>query len=74
MIIISSSGNNIANITAVKCKSIGTSRQIFTKLKSLNLGKYYFECGLVFMNVMLRTSILYACETYYNLKEQEIMY
>ena len=23
------------------------------------------------MNVMLRTSILYACETYYNLKEQE---
>ena len=34
--------------------------------------KYYFECGMLFMNVMLRSSILYASETYYNLKENEI--
>ena len=27
---------------------------------------------MVFLNVMLRRSILYACETYYNLKEKEI--
>jgi hypothetical protein len=47
-------------------------REIFTKLNSLNLQNYYFECGLIFMNIMLRSSILYACETYYNLKETEI--
>ena len=27
---------------------------------------------MIFLNVMLRSSILYACETYYNLKETEI--
>ena len=27
---------------------------------------------MVFLNVMLRSSILYACECYYNLKEKEI--
>ena len=70
--IISNSGNNMANIQAIKNKSIGTIRQIFTKLNSLNLRKYYFECGMLFMNVMLRSSILYASETYYNLKEYEI--
>ena len=36
------------------------------------MGKYYFESALVLMNAMLRSSILYACETYYNLKEGEI--
>ena len=70
--ILSSSGDNMANIRSIRNKSIGIIRQIFTKLNSLNLQKYYFECGLLFMNVMLRSSILYACETYYNLKENEI--
>jgi hypothetical protein len=27
---------------------------------------------MIFLNAMLRSSILYACETYYNLKEKEI--
>ena len=27
---------------------------------------------MIFLNVMLRPSILYACEAYYNLKENEI--
>ena len=60
--------------TYVHCrkKSIGIIRKIFTKLHSLNLQQYYFEGGMTFMNVMLRSSILYACETYYNLKETEI--
>ena len=58
--IISSSGNNMANINELK------------KKKSLTLQKYYFECGIIFMNVMLRSSILYACETYYNFKENEL--
>ena len=38
----------------------------------MHLKKYYFECGVIFLNVMLRSSIFYACETYYNLKETEI--
>ena len=40
-------------------------------MESLNLRKYYyyFECAMLFLNVMLRSSILYAGETYYNLKE-----
>ena len=69
---ISSSGNNMANIRAVKCKSIGISKKIFLKMNSMNFGKYYFEVGLIFLNVILRSSILHASETYYNLKENEI--
>ena len=32
---------------------------------------YYYECDIIFMNVMLRPSILYATETYYNLHESQ---
>ena len=70
--VISNTGDNMANIRAIRNRSNGTIRKIFNKLNGLNLQKYYFECGMIFMNVMLRTSILYACETYYHLKENEI--
>jgi hypothetical protein len=70
--ILSSSGDNMKNIHSIRNKSIGIIKKIFTKLNSLKLKNYYFECGLIFMNVMLRSSILYACETYYNLKENEM--
>jgi hypothetical protein len=70
--ILSSTGDNMANIQMLKKKSIGTIRKIFTKLDSLKLKNYYFEVGMIFMNVMLRSSILYASETYYNLKETEL--
>ena len=70
--ILSSTGTNMINIQSIKNKSIGVTRKILNKLNSLNLQNYYFECSLIFMNVMLRSSILYASETYYNLKEQEI--
>ena len=70
--VLSSTGNNMVNITAMKYKSIWIIRKIFSKLDSLHLKKYYFECGIIFLNVMLRSSILYACETYYNLKETEV--
>ena len=70
--IISSKGNNMDNINQMKNKSIGIIRKIFNRLDGLNLQKYYFESGMIFLNVMLRSSILYACETYYNLKEVEL--
>ena len=70
--VISNSNNNMANIKSVRNKSFGIIRTIFEKLKALNLRKYYFECGMIFLNVMLRSSILYGSETYYNLKENEL--
>ena len=70
--VLSSKGNNMVNIEHMKKKSKGIIRRIFNKLDSLNLRKYYVECALIFLKVMLRSSILYACETYYNLKETEI--
>ena len=70
--VISSSGDNMANINMMKKKSIGVIRKIFNKLNSLNLQKYYFECAMILLNAILRPSILYACDMYYNLKETEI--
>ena len=70
--VLSSTGNNMANINSMKKKSNGIIRKIFSKLENLKLQKYYVECAIIFMKVMLRSSILYACETYYNLKENEI--
>ena len=70
--VISSTGNNMANINQLKKKSIGVIRKIINKLNNLNLENYYFECSMIFMNAILRPSILYACESYYNLKEYEL--
>ena len=68
--VLSNKGNNMANINSLKKKSKGIIRRIFGKLESLTLKQYYFECAI--MNTMSRSSILYACETYYNLKENKI--
>ena len=70
--IISSTGDNMAQIRNIKNKSIGIMNRIITKLKSLNLRKFYYECSKLFMNVMLRGSILYSSEMFYNLKEKEL--
>ena len=70
--VISGSGDNMDNINAVKGKSIGVIKKIMSKLESLQLMNYYFECAMIFMNVILRPSILYASETYYNLTEAHL--
>ena len=69
--ILSNTGNNMKNINDKKKKSVYIIRQIFNKLNSLNLRKCYFECTIIFLNVMLHSSILNAAETYYDLKEGE---
>ena len=69
---ISNKRDNMANISAVKKKSIGLIRKVLNRLNSLKLRKYYFECAAVLMKSMLRPSILYASEMYYNLKESEV--
>ena len=61
--VMSSKGDNMVNINFMKAKSKGIIRRIFSKLNALNLQKYYFECAMVFMKTMLRSSILYCSET-----------
>ena len=70
--VLSNTGSNMPNIKALKNKSIGTIKQIIIKLESLHLQKYFFECSMIFMKAFLRSSILYASETYYNLRETEV--
>ena len=70
--ILSNKGSNMPHIKEIKKKSIWIIRKIFAKLESLHLKKYYFQSAIIFLNVILRSSILYACETFYNLKEIEI--
>ena len=67
--IISSTGNNLENIQQIEKKSKGIIRTIITKLEKLKLREYYFECSKIFMNSILRGSILYAAECYYDLSE-----
>ena len=63
---LSSKGNNMANINQMKRKSHGIIRIIFAKLQSMHLNQYYFECAIILMNAILRSSIFYASETYYD--------
>ena len=62
----------MANINAIKKKAIGVVKTALNKLNSLNLKFYYFECSTIFLNVLVRSSILYASELYYQLKENEV--
>ena len=70
--VISSKGDNLENIQEIEKKSFGVIRTIITKLEKLKLGRYYYECSKIFMNVILRGSILYAGECYYNLSEYQL--
>ena len=56
----------------MKKKSIGVIKTILRKLNSLNLNTYYFECAMILLNAILRPTILYAADMYYNLKENEV--
>ena len=69
---ISNRNNNLVNIDSIRKKSIGITKKILNNLDNLKLGKYYFDCGLIFLNCLLRRSILYSAECYYNLVEKEI--
>ena len=62
--VLSSKGDNMANINHMKKKANGVIKNIFSKLNSLNLRDYYFECSLVLMNTVLRGTILYASDMY----------
>ena len=54
--VISANGDNMASINSVKKKSIGIIHKMLTKLESLHLKNYFFECPLICFNIMLRAS------------------
>ena len=56
--VLSDTGDNLVNICEMKKKSIWIIRKLFMRLEGLHLQKYYFECGIIFLNVILRSSIL----------------
>ena len=70
--VLSNTGDNMANIREIKKKAIGIVKKTLNKLDSLHLKEYYFECAIIMMNVMIRSSILYASDMYYQLKETEL--
>ena len=70
--VLSNTGDNMVNIREIRNKSIGVVKSTLNKLNSLNLKKYYFECAVILLNVMVRSSILYASEMYNDLKETEV--
>ena len=72
--VISSSGDNMAHIRSAKSKGTNVISKVLSKLKSLNLQKYYFECAMILLNVIHRPSMLFACDMIHNtnLKECEI--
>ena len=68
---ISSAQNNMAHLEKMKIKAVGIKNNILSMLDNMFLGRYYFECGVILMTSLLRSSILYSIETCFNLTEKE---
>ena len=64
---ISSDGRNMKTILRKRNKNIGKKKQITNLIKPL--GIYTFECAIIFLNSLVRSSVLYATETMYNRKK-----
>ena len=60
--IISEDGSNLKNIESKGKRSIGIIKTIQYLIQGL--GKYTVECGMIYLNSLLRSSILFAAETY----------
>ena len=70
--VISKDGSNMPNIAHKRNKSIDTQKQILKLVKLVKpLGVYTFESAVIYMESLLRSSILYASETMNNVKEIE---
>ena len=66
---ISCDGKNIKNITFKRNKALGTHKLIMNMVKGL--GKYTFECGFIYLNSLLRRSILFGTEAMIDIKEDD---
>ena len=58
------------NIVQKSNTQIGKKKQITNFLKPL--GIYTFECALIFLNSMVRSSVLYGVEAMYSVTQNEI--
>jgi hypothetical protein len=67
--VISGDAKNVKNITDRRNKASSTLRNI--KNMILGLGTYTVESGNIYFKSLLRSSLLYAAETYYNITEKE---
>ena len=64
---LSKRGDNMENINHKRNECIGTEKQILKLIKPL--GPYTFECALIYIQSLIRNSILYASEAIYKIKE-----
>ena len=68
-VVVSSDGKNTKNIIHKRTRTFGTQKQIMHMVKES--GKYTMECGIIYLNSLLRGSILYAVEAMMNVKEED---
>ena len=68
--VIGDNASNVPNILDKKMKSNGTIRSIISMIKGLET--HTIQNGLVYLNSLLRSSLLYGAEIYYNLTERNL--
>ena len=66
----SKNGDNMPNIIHMRNKSIGTQRKIINLIEPK--GPYRFEGAIIYIQSLLRNSILYTSETMSYVKEKEL--
>ena len=67
-LMLSKNGDNMQNIIGKRNKYIGRQKKIIQLVRSL--GPYNFECGLIYIQSLIRNIILYASETMYYVTEK----
>ena len=60
--VVSEDAKNVKNILARRNKSSNTIRNIINMISGL--GTYSVESGIIYLKSLLRSSLLYASETY----------
>ena len=60
---------NTKNILQKRNRAYGTQKQIMQMVNEA--GKYTIECGFIYLNSLLRGSILYAAEAMFNATEED---
>ena len=67
---ISHDGRNMNTIIHRRNKQSGQKKIITNLLRPL--GQYTFECAFIFLNSLIRNSVLYGTEAMYNISENEL--
>ena len=67
--VLSENGSNLNNIKSKQNRAFGIKKDIEYRIKGL--GKYTLEGAMIYINSLLRSSVLFAAETMYDIKEAE---